>query len=109
MLAHFAQSELTRLPRWLAVFLPTLIVLWCATQSAHVGATGTVIMVNTAIDELNRDGNCSLREAIRAANLDTAVDGCLAGNGDDTIFVPAGIYTLTLTGSNEDNAATGDL
>src|SRR3989304_3546658 len=46
------------------------------------------------------DSDCSLREAIIAAN---------AAAGDDEITVPAGTYTLTIAGKNEDAAATGDL
>ena len=46
--------------------------------------------------ELNSDGDCSLREAIQAANTDTMVDACMAGSGVDIICVPEGIYTLTM-------------
>ena len=69
----------------------------------------SIITVNTTEDELNDDGDCSLREAIIAANTDTAVSGCQAGNGFDVIDLPAGTYTLSLSGSGEDEAATGDL
>jgi CSLREA domain-containing protein len=69
----------------------------------------TTITVNTVNDELNSDGDCSLREAIRAANSDTAVDGCLAGQGHDVIHVPAGTYNITLAGAFEDLGVTGDL
>ena len=70
---------------------------------------GTTITVNTIEDELNNDGDCSLREAIRAANLDTAVDACPGGSGDDLIVLPAGTYLFSLSGAGEDNALTGDL
>ncbi len=43
---------------------------------------------------------CTLRAAIQERNAGTAVD---------TIVVPAGVYTLTLAGTGEDAAATGDL
>ena len=56
----------------------------------------TTITVNTTTDELNNDGDCSLREAIQAANSDSAVDACPAGSGADTISLPAATYTLTL-------------
>lgn len=46
------------------------------------------------------DSDCSLREAVRAAN---------AGSGGDTISIPAGHYRLTIAGTGEDAAATGDL
>ena len=49
-------------------------------------------MVNTTDDEENNDGDCSLREAIRAANLDKPVDACRSGKGNDDIFVAAGVY-----------------
>jgi large repetitive protein len=46
------------------------------------------------------DADCSLREAIIAANNVA---------GADEVLVPAGWYTLTLAGANENLAATGDL
>ena len=45
------------------------------------GMTG-MIVVNTADDEDNSDGDCSLREAVRAANTNAAVDACAAGDDD---------------------------
>jgi CSLREA domain-containing protein len=77
--------------------------------NATPAAAATTITVNTAQDELNSDGDCALREAIRAANSNSAVDACPAGSGTDTITLPAGVYTLTRTGADEDAAATGDL
>lgn len=67
------------------------------------------ITVTTSTDNLTNNGDCSLREAIQAANTDTAVDACTAGSGDDTIAVPVDTYTLTLAGAGEDANATGDL
>ncbi|MFO7540286.1 MAG: CSLREA domain-containing protein [Chloroflexota bacterium] len=67
------------------------------------------IVVNTTADDLVVNGNCTLREAIIAANSDTAVDDCAAGSGHDVITLPPGIYTLTLAGAGEDGAQTGDL
>jgi CSLREA domain-containing protein len=46
------------------------------------------ITVTTQEDELNADGDCSLREAIEAANRDRAVDACPAGSGYDTELRP---------------------
>lgn len=84
-----------------------------------IGLVGTAILipiayadtitVDTIDDELNDDGDCSLREAVVAANTDTAVDNCTAGSGSDTITVPPGTYTLSLAGAGEDAAQTGDL
>ncbi len=67
------------------------------------------ITVTTNVDELNSDKDCSLREAIQAANTDTAIDYCTAGSGDDTITIPAATYSLSIAGSGEDLNATGDL
>ena len=46
------------------------------------------------------DADCSLREAVIAAN---------AASGPDVIRVPTGLYDLTLRGKREDASATGDL
>ncbi len=78
-------------------------------QITHAAPNGTTITVNTTDDELNGDGDCSLREAVRAANLDQVVSGCAAGSGADTIEIPAGTYGLTLVGANENETLTGDL
>jgi CSLREA domain-containing protein len=68
-------------------------------QAAPLAATFTVTKTADTNDgACNSD--CSLREAIRAAN---------AASGADTIALPAGTYTLALSGANEDAAATGDL
>jgi CSLREA domain-containing protein len=65
------------------------------------------ITVNTATDELTANGNCSLREAILAANSDTAVDGCAAGNFDDTIKFAASLNGQTLNLSIVGNSTYG--
>jgi CSLREA domain-containing protein len=72
-------------------------------------ALAATITVNTTADDNTVNGNCTLREAIIAANTNTAVDACPAGNDTDTIFVPSGVYTLTMAGANEDASLTGDL
>jgi CSLREA domain-containing protein len=92
-----------RLPRMLAALLFTLVLAAFPAAPAHAAAIG----VTTTADELNSDGDCSLREAIRAANLNAAVDACPAGDGADTIALPAGIYTLTIAGY-DDAALMGD-
>jgi len=57
------------------------------------------ILVNTADDELNDDGDCSLREAVESANNNTLVDECNVGNaGADSITI---LVNGTLTLSNE--------
>lgn len=80
--------------------------------SAWATVTAT-ITVNSAADAVAVDGNCTLREAVIAADTQTAEDGCPAGNLATTIvFDPATNGTpivLTDVGAGEDAAATGDL
>jgi CSLREA domain-containing protein len=76
-------------------------------------AGASIIKVTTKADELNNQPPCSLREAIRSANVDTAIGGCAAGAGPDTITLPAGTYKLGIpngpTDADEDNGGSGDL
>jgi CSLREA domain-containing protein len=74
------------------VILTLMLALLPGAGTVHAAS----ITVTTTADELNANGNCSLREAIQAANTDTAVDACPAGTGADTITVPAGTYNLSL-------------
>jgi len=71
------------------------------------------INVNSTEDVIADDGKCTLREAVIAANTDTAsgsMNGeCPAGYGDDKIVLQVGVYSLTIEGTREDNAQTGDL
>jgi CSLREA domain-containing protein len=56
---------------------------------------GADIAVNTVSDELNTDGDCSLREAITSANSNLASDACAIGGGADSIgFGVAGTIVL---------------
>jgi CSLREA domain-containing protein len=72
-------------------------------------ASGTTIAVTTFDDELNNDGDCSLREAVQAANTDQAVDACPSGNGADTITLQTGTYTLSMADQFENANASGDI
>jgi CSLREA domain-containing protein len=65
----------------------------------------TVFTVTKALDTLDGacDQDCSLREAVSAAN---AAD---TEGGADVIVVPAGFYFLSRFGIGEDDNATGDL
>jgi CSLREA domain-containing protein len=69
-----------------------------------------VITPNTASDENGGGAACSLREAILAANTDTAFGGCPAGDGADTIDLAAGTYRLSIPrGAAGDDRLDGDL
>jgi len=59
-----------------------------------VAAAPATIAVTTVDDELNVDGDCSLREALAAAAADAAVDACAAGAGSDVIGLPAGDFVI---------------
>lgn len=72
-------------------------------------ASATMINVTATVDDTTVNGNCTLREALIAANTNAAVDACPAGSSVDVIDVPGGTYVLTLTGAGDDTAATGDL
>ncbi len=78
-------------------------------------ANGSTFTVNTTNDTpdlnlvdglcLDAAGNCSLRAAISQTNRDSNN----TANRFHTINLPAGIYTLTLPGANEQGNAGGDL
>jgi len=83
--------------------LLTLTVPWLAMADT--------ITVNTTADEFGAGANCSVREAIQAANTNTAFGGCTHNGtaGMDTINIPANSYTLSIAGADEDFNGTGDL
>src|SRR5207248_8380105 len=83
-----------------------LFLSWIVLVPLSRAATFTV---NTTVDGVDAtingtcataSGQCTLRAAIQEAN---------AQRGADTITLPAGTYTLTIPGRNENAAATGDL
>ncbi len=80
------------LNRWLAV---AVMAVASAAQANTYVVTKTVDTADGVCDD-----DCSLREAVQAANLH---------HGGDTIILPAGRYQLTIPDNGEDDAATGDL
>ncbi|MEX1245345.1 MAG: choice-of-anchor Q domain-containing protein [Thermoanaerobaculia bacterium] len=87
-------SRLGLLPLSLAATLLVLVL-----PASGRAATFTVTKTTDTADGIC-DADCSLREAVIAAN---------ALLGADTVVVPAGTYTLTIPGASENAAATGDL
>lgn len=79
------------------------------TSTAPTAFAGTTITVTTTTDELNVDGDCSLREAVAAANYDVAIDACPAGNGGDIVDVPAGTYSIAAVTPGPGNAGSNPL
>src|SRR5215208_477385 len=64
-----------------AALAATIVVLMAMSATpAKAAVPGTTITVNTIEDKSNTLGDCSLREAIKAANTNSAVDGCRAGS-----------------------------
>jgi CSLREA domain-containing protein len=94
--------------RALAVLAVVIIALGGVALQPRA-ASAADIPVNTPVDDIVSNGNCTLREAIQAANTDSVVDACAAGSGADTVILPAGVYTLTIPGVDEDANQTGDL
>ncbi len=96
-------------------FVLFLVSLALVLGPVYSGRASSFITVNYPYDDkIGNDDNCSLREAIIAANKDKKSGGppneCIAGNGADTIILPAGHYTLSRTDNGkEDSANTGDL
>lgn len=94
------------------LFLLTFTLTFSPTKSSQASSP---IVVNTFLDSKQAsDGQCSLREAIIAANTDKKSGNkpgeCPAGSGADTIILAAGTYNLTRSDSgNEDASQTGDL
>jgi CSLREA domain-containing protein len=72
-------------------------------------ASANPITPSTTADDFTNNGNCTLREAVQAANTDMAVDQCPAGKGGDLIQLGALTYDLGLPGAKEDGNQTGDL
>lgn len=76
-----------------------------AYQPRSIGA----IMVNTTADDGAYDYTSSDTTASGAISLRSAIQFTNYIPGSDTIILPAGVYTLTNTGADEYDAATGDL
>ena len=76
--------------------------------SPDVAHAATIVVTSTG-DGIAEDGRCSLREAVRAANLDKAVDSCPAGSGADRIQLGPHTYLLAVVGRTENAGLTGDL
>ncbi|OGG52876.1 hypothetical protein A2851_04280 [Candidatus Kaiserbacteria bacterium RIFCSPHIGHO2_01_FULL_53_29] len=82
----------------LSITAGTMVAMFMFATPA-LAATFTVTKVADTNDGAC-DADCSLREAIGAANVLP---------GADVITVPAGTYTLSIVGAGEDLNATGDL
>lgn len=98
-------------PVLLLMVLLAMAVMPALTSASLVPEAGTTILVTTTTDELTIDGDCSLREAVRAANLNSAFDACAAGSAaaSDTIVLQAGVTYLLTRAGIDDTTVNGDL
>ena len=90
-------SFLTKLQQpWIILMLAVALLIVALALFADRSSSDTKsIVVNTTDDEDNHDGDCSLREAIRTANLGRPADACVAENGANTVFLPEGRYQIS--------------
>lgn len=89
-----------------------VVVAGACCAIAPSSSSAAAIAVSSTSDAVALDGQCSLREAITAANTDigSGTPGeCAAGAGADTIALAAGHYVLTRSGPSDDSNASGDL
>jgi CSLREA domain-containing protein len=95
-------TRLFRLPPLVLVVLAALAASLIMIAVVLAGpAQAASLTVTTRHDELNSDGDCSLREAIEAANTNAGVDGCAAGSDTqrDTIQFAVGREPTLTVGS----------
>lgn len=81
-----------------------------------VAYANTTLTVTEIRDELQQDGDCSLREAVQSVNTGVQFDNCGPGAHNDPlppgpyiIGLTSSDYALSLAGASEDNNNTGDL
>ena len=97
---------MARMFRALIAVAAVMAFAGAVTPAAHAAT----ITVDTTADPQLNDGTCSLRNAIVSANTDTAVNGCSAGAGADTIVLGMGVYTLRIAPAAGDTTGlNGDL
>ncbi len=98
------------IPRnYLVIFLVLLAFLGLALRSSPASAALNFVVNSTAdaVDANPGDGLCQTSGG--ACTLRAAVQEANASPGADTISLPAGTYTLSISGAGEDAAASGDL
>src|SRR5262249_44166570 len=90
--------------RLVGVLVATTIVAY---PSLAIGATFVVNSALDAVDVLPGNGVCATAGAV--CTLRAAIQEANTTPGPHIITLPAGIYTLTIAGRGETDAATGDL
>lgn len=91
--------------RWGGLMLVPTVAALAVFGLAAPAQAGTITVTTTA----DGPGGCSLREAVRSANLETDFGGCNDSDGDDRIRLHAETYLLTRDGPEDASAFNGDL
>ena len=88
-----------------------LSILLSQVRIIRVAAAGPFQVNSTAdeVDALPGDGVCETGPGNGVCTLRAAAQEANATTEADSITIPAGIYTLTISGTDEDEGATGDL
>lgn len=97
-----ARTKSDRRLRAVAVVVTALLAGW-----PGLGRAVDITVTETA-DDVTDDGDCSLREAIFAANQNIARDACPAGSSaatDRVVLADGATYTLTIDGSETQSLA----
>lgn len=101
--------------RGMRILLSLILVGSALIAVVKPASAATLIVVTTTLDENGNGSDCALREAIMAANTNKAVGGCPSGVAAGTalsspydIYLPAGIYNLTIPGSVADEFNKGE-
>jgi CSLREA domain-containing protein len=89
MASPLAERRITMLRPHRHALAGTLLL---AALAAAAPALGRVYVITTTADDAEVNGNCTLREAIRAARDDAFVDQCWPGEADDVIVLLDGTY-----------------
>jgi predicted outer membrane repeat protein len=78
-----------------AIYRSKDAVILAVLLSANISYATEINVTPGAVDDII-NGNCSLIEAIRSANTDSAVDACPAGSGSDQLNLGGATYSLSV-------------
>lgn len=95
------------MPRNLKVVQTAAVLTLCVLAALVQAATFTVNDTGDTID--NNIGNGTCADSANRCTLRAAIQEANALAGTDTINLPAGTFTLSISGAGEEVAATGDL
>lgn len=89
--ASSCASGFTRPNRGRLLLLLAAVLL----AAAPAALEATTYNLVTSVDDGVVNGNCTLREALRAASTNAPVDACPAGGSNDAIVLPNGTYPFS--------------